>query len=322
MIMHRRAILAAPALLPLAARAQTWRPDRHLRLIVGFAPGGAADIVARSVAPDMSAALGQPVIVENRAGASGALATQAVTAAPPDGHTVGFAGMQLVVNPAVVARLGYDPRTDLRMVGQLTELPMILVASHRSGFGTVMDMLQGARQRELTVASAGVATSASIGAQRLLRHNQGRFLMVQYRGGALAFQAVVAGECDIMVDTIAGYHAPAYEERQAKFLAVLQDERLPTFPTMPALSETGLPADLQFRTWQGLFVRAATPDQVVAALHAAASRALSNAEVVRRFQAMGMLAKASAAPAEFEALYRRELPRWTALAAEAGLTPE
>jgi tripartite-type tricarboxylate transporter receptor subunit TctC len=304
------------------ARAQAWRPDRPLRLIVGFAPGGAADVVARSVAPDMALALGQPIIVENRAGASGALATQAVVAAVPDGHTVGFAGMQLVVNPSVVARLGYDPLSDLRMVGQLTELPMILVASHRSGFASVADVLAGARQRELTVASAGVATSASIGAQRLLRHGGGRFVMVQYRGGALAFQAVVSGECDVMVDTIAGYHTPAYQERQARFLAVLQDSRLPTFPSMPAVGETDLPADLQFRTWQGLFVRAGTPEPAIRALHAAAARALSNPDVGRRFDAMGMQARGSADPAAFEALYRRELPRWTAMARDAGLQPE
>ncbi len=203
------ALGAAGLTPPRVAVAQGWAPERPLRLIVGFAPGGSADLVARLAATEMGKALRQNVVVENRAGASGNLATQALTQAPADGLTLGFAGLQLVTNPGLIPQLGYDPVRDLQMVGQLTALPVVVMASVRSGIRTLPDAIDRAKTQGVTLGTAGVGTSSHLGAELLFRSGGGRFEAVQYRGGAPAFQALLSGDVDIMFDIAAGYQLPA-----------------------------------------------------------------------------------------------------------------
>lgn len=319
----RRGMLgvAGGALLAGAARAQAgWRPDRPLRLIVGFAPGGTADLVARLAAPEMAKALGQNVVVENRAGASGNLASQAVVAAPADGLTLGFAGLQLVTNPGLIPQLGYDPARDVQMVGQLTALPVVVMASARSGIRSIADAIERARSRGVMIGTAGVGTSSHLGAELLFRAVGGRFEAVQYRGGAPAFQALLAGDVEMMFDLVAGYQAPAAAEGRVRLLGVMQDRRAEGLPDVPSFGEAGLPAAAMMRSWQGLFVRAGTPPAVLAALHAASAAAVRAPDVQSRLRGLSVEPVESAAPAEFEAIYRAELNRWTTLIREAGIT--
>jgi tripartite-type tricarboxylate transporter receptor subunit TctC len=310
------AALAAPGI----AHAQAWRPDRPLRLIVGFAPGGTADLVARLAAAEMTKSLGQTVVVENRAGASGNLATQAMVAAPADGLTLALAGLQLVTNPGLIAQLGYDPTRDLQMCGQLTALPVVVMASARSGIRSIEDAVQRARGPGVTIGTAGVGTSSHLGAELLFRTIEGRFEAVQYRGGAPAFQALMSGDVEMMFDLVASYQAPAAAEGRVRMLGVMQQQRAEGLPDVRSFGEAGLPAAAMMRSWQGICTRAGAPAAAVQALHAATLAAVRSPDMSGRLKALSIEPVESASPAAFEALYREELQRWTTLIRAAGIT--
>jgi len=320
----RRAAIGAALALPAAARAQgpagTWAPDRPLRLIVGFAPGGTADLVARMAAAEMGKALGQNVVVENRAGASGNIATQAMVQAPADGMTMALAGLQLVTNPGLIAQLGYDPARDLQMVGQLTALPVVVMASARSGIRTIGEAVERARSRGVMIGTAGVGTSSHLGAELLFRTVGGRFEGVQYRGGAPAFQALLAGDVEMMFDLVAGYQAPAAAEGKVRLLGVMQERRAEGMPEVPSFGEAGLPAAAMMRSWQGICIRSGAPPAALAALHRATVAAVRSPEMSGRLRALSVEPVESADPAAFDALYRAELGRWTTLIRDAGIT--
>ncbi len=321
----RRGVIAA-SLLPALAKAQpAYRFDRPLRLIVGFAPGGTADAVARLAAVEMARSLGQNVVVENRAGASGNIATQAVVQAPADGHTLALAGLQLVTNPGLIAQLGYNPRTDLAMAGQLTALPVVVMASAASRITTIAQALERARMggnNSIRIATAGAGTSSHLGAELLFRALGGQFEAVQYRGGAPAFQALMTGDVEMMFDLVASYQAPAVAEGRVRMLGVMQQARTPHLPDVPAFGELGLPPAAMMRSWQGICVRAGAPPGAIAALHAATLATTRAPDFMQRLSNLGIEPTASTNPAAFQAFYLEELQRWTALIHEAGITAQ
>jgi len=322
-VFSRRTALAlgAGALAsPRLAFGQAWRPDRPLRLIVGFAPGGAADLVARLATVEMASSLGQNVVVENRAGASGNLATQAMVAAPADGLTMALAGLQLVTNPGLIAQLGYDPARDLQMCGQLTALPVVVMASAKSGITTIEEAVARARGPGVTIGTAGVGTSSHLGAELLFRTVGGKFEGVQYRGGAPAFQALLSGDVEMMFDLVASYQAPAAADGRVRILGVMQQTRAEGLPEVRSFGEAGLPEAAQMRSWQGICVRAGAPAAAIAALHAATVAAVASPDFANRMKALAVEPTSSASPAAFDALYRAELLRWTTLIREAGIT--
>ncbi len=312
------AVLATPR-LGHAQGTGAW-PERPLRLIVGFAPGGTADLVARLAAAEMGKALGQTVVVENRAGASGNIATQAVVQAPSDGLTLALAGLQLVTNPGLIAQLGYDPTRDLQMVGQLTALPVVVMASARSGITTIEQAVARARGAGVTIGTAGVGTSSHLGAELLFRTIGGKFEAVQYRGGAPAFQALMTGDTDMMFDLVASYQAPAAAEGRIRMLGVMQPHRAEGMPDVRSFGEAGLPPEAMMRSWQGICVKAGAPPAAIAALHAATVAAVRSPEMQARMKALSIELVESPNPPSFETLYRAELARWTSLIREAGIT--
>ncbi|MXP64002.1 tripartite tricarboxylate transporter substrate binding protein [Roseomonas sp. M0104] len=322
----RRGLIAASLAAPGLARAQSaFRFERPLRLVVGFAPGGTADAVARLAAAEMGRQLGQNVVVENRSGASGNLATQAVVAAPADGHTLAMAGLQLVTNPGLIAHLGYDPRADLAMVGQLTALPVVVMASAASRITTMAEAIARSRRPGddvIRIASAGTGTSSHLGGELLFDAVGGRFEAVQYRGGAPAFQALMTGDVEMMFDLIAPYQAPAAAEGRVRMLGVMQQARTPGLPDVPSFGELGLPATAMMRSWQGICTRAGAPAGAIAALHAATVATTRAPDFLQRLANLGIEPTASPDPAAFQAFYLEELGRWTALIREAGITAQ
>ncbi len=325
----RRGLIAAsllPALAPVPLRAQPgFRFERPLRLVVGFAPGGTADAVARLAAAEMARALGQSVVVDNRSGASGNLATQAVVQAPADGYTLALAGLQLVTNPGLIAHLGYNPRSDLAMVGQLTALPVVVMASAASRITTMAQAIERGRatgNNIIRIAAAGAGTSSHLGAELLFRAAGGQFEAVQYRGGAPAFQALMTGDVEMMFDLVAAYQAPAVAEGRVRMLGVMQQIRTPHLPDVPSFGELGLPPAAMMRSWQGISVRAGTPPAAIAALHAATVATTRAPDFVQRLSNLGIEPTESADPAAFQAFYVEELQRWTALIRDAGITAQ
>lgn len=315
MIGRRGLMLAAgAAALPATARAQAaWRAERPLRFLVGFGAGGVSDAIVRLVAAEFGRQLGQPVVVDNRPGASGNLGTLAALQAPADGHTLGFAGIHLATNPALLPSLGYDPGTDIRIVSQFTSLPIVVMASARSGLRSVAELVAAARSRPVFASTAGVGTSSHLGPTLLFGVTGGRFEPVGFRSGAEAFQALLSGDTEVMFDPAASYHAPAAAEGRIRILGIMQDRRAPAMPEVPAFGELGVPEAAQMRSWQGAFVRAGTPEPAVAALHRAIVAAMASAEVKGPLDRLGIEAVTSDSPASGQAYYLAELARWTSL---------
>ncbi len=321
----RRAILAGAAAslgAPLfgTARAQAPYPTRPLRLLVGFAPGGAADTVARLLAAEMSKNLGQQVVIENKTGASGNIATQGVVAAPADGHTLLFAAINLATNPPLM-KVGYDPDRDLTMVSQITTVPVVALAGAKSPLGGLSDVVAAAKAKpgSLKIGSGGIGTSSHLAAELLSRAAGFTFVHVPYRGGAPALQALLAGEVDLMFDLMSATLRSNLAAGTIKGLGVMQAEAAPALPSLRPAGAQGIPEAAFIRSWQGIAVRGGTPAPIVERLHAAVTAALKSPDLPEKIGALGSDVQGSASPAEFQGFYKAELARLTALIQAANI---
>lgn len=304
------------------ASAQNY-PEKPITLYVGFAPGGAADSVARVVSEEMSKSLGQRVIVDNRPGASGNIAINMVTGNPADGYSLLFAAINLATNPTL-GGVKYNPQTDLTMVSQMTAVPVVLVVPANSKFATITDMIAYAKANDgaLKAASGGVGTSSHLAMELLSRDQAFKFLHVPYKGGALANQAILSGDVDTMFDLMSGALKGMIDAGRMKPIAVMQGTRVESLPNVKTAKELGLPPSTYIRSWQGIAVRSGTPKPVVDKLHAAVVAAVSSPAVVARIKALGSDVVSSPKPEAFQQLYLDELKRWTALITAAGIKAE
>ncbi len=319
MLLHRRAalaLLAAPAL----ARAQSW-PDRPIRLLVGFPPGGPTDFIARLVAAGLGAALGQNVVVENRAGANAVVATEAVAHALADGHTLLCAANNHVMNPAVYPRLPYDPIADFAAVGIIATSPSVFYAGAQQPFRSVADVVAVAKARpgQLGYATTGNGGNGHFGGETFRRAADIQITHVPYRGAAPAIQDVVAGLVPLTFGTLVGTIG-AYRAGQLRPLAVFGPARAPELPDTPTFAELGLELP-DSGVWYGMLAPAAVPADRVQRIAAALEALLRQPEVRQRLATQASIA-AFEGPAEFAARLRAELPVWTAVAREAGMKPE
>ncbi len=323
--LRRRALLALPAsLLPiLAARAAEW-PDRPVRLVVPFAPGGNADITARAAAPRMAEALGQSVVVENRAGAGGSVAAAQVARMRPDGLTMllGSNG-PLAINPAVKSDLGYDPLKDFAPIGLFVRTPMA-IAVHRSlPVRSLAELVAYSRAEpgRVSFGSSGIASAAHLSLEMFNAATGAGITHVPYgSGGALTpdlLSGTIAGAITEIVTAL-----PLHREGAVRILAVAASRRLPVVPEIPTADEAGVPG-FEAAAFVGIVVPAGVPEGPIQALSKAVAAAVADPAMRGRLEAMGsIMANAEeATPAGFAAFLRRETA-WTRAAAErAGLRP-
>lgn len=311
------ALAAASIGLPRGASAAF--PERTLRIEVGFAAGGTVDAVARILAHGMGPILGQSVIIENRPGGSGSIAANAAITAPPDGHTLLFGIFSLAVAPAL-AKLNYDTTRDLTAVSQVASVPLFMLTTAKSPFRTVADVVAAARAapETITYGSGGVGSSAHMAAELFARRAGIRLIHVPYRGSAPAMQGLVAGEVQLLWDTPTSTMQTFIDQGQLRALAVMSKARLPNFPNIPAISEAGLGGNLEVQAWQGVLVRTGTPPEVIATLNRAVVQAMNQPETRQRIAAIGVEPMATS-PEAFEAFFKSEVARWTAVAQNAGL---
>ncbi len=317
--MRRRMLLATPALLAAPAlRAQNW-PDRQLRLLVGFAPGGAVDTVARLIAGPMGETLGQSVVVENRPGAGANIAAAAVATGAPDGLTVLMGAFAHGVNPSLIP-LGYELR-ELRPVIQLTRVPTVLIVHQDSPWRSAADLVTAGRARPegLTYASGGAGTASHLAPELFARRTGMKATHVPFRGGAPAMQAVMARQVDFMCEN----PQPAFMAAGSpiRALAVFRPTRLPLFPDVPAITEAGFGADLTINSWHGLFVRNGSPDIAVQRIVAAARAALARPDVRARIEAL-TIEPVESSPEAFAAFFADQVETWGRVVREAGIKAE
>lgn len=322
---RRGTMIAATGAPLLAGQALAAWPDRPIRLIVPFAAGGNVDVMARCVAEPMSARLGRPVTVDNRAGGGGAIGAEAAARAQPDGYTL-FAGSggTLVANPVLQARLAYDAEKDFRPIGLIGRVPVVLSLGPKERSAGWPEFLARAKAEpdRVTVATGGVGSTAHLALELLNLATGARFSHVPYRGGGSLVADLLAGNFDAALFELTTA-LPLHQERQARVVAVAAEQRAVQLPGIPTFIELGVPG-FTSTSFGGLLAPARTPAEVTETLQAALVAALAEPSVRTRLESLGATAASGpdATPAGFAAFLREELSRARRAAELAGLKPE
>lgn len=310
------------ALLPGAAIAQPTYPSRPVRFVVGFPAGGAADAAARILGAELSKTLRQQFVVENKAGASGNIATQSVLGSAPDGYTVYLAQIILATNPFTM-EVGYNPAKDLTMVTQMTSVPVVVLVNPKSGMTSLKDVAAAAKARDGQLKFGGVyGTSSHLGPELFARDQGFKFKLVPYRGGAQAVQALMAEEVEVVFDLMSGTLKSLIGAGTLRGIAVMQAERVKGLETVPAAGAEGVGPGGFFRSWMGVCVRAGTPAPIVEKLHAATVAALAKPDVRERLEQLGGEIVTSPTPADFQRFYLAEIDRFGELIKSIGYKPQ
>ena len=318
--MTRTAALLAAALVLTspAVSAQTY-PSRQITLIVPFAAGGSNDIVARAIGRKLSETWGQPVVVENRAGAGGMIGSSAVAAAPPDGYTLLLVSTTFTINPAIKKNMPFDTTRDFTPVAYIARSPLLLVASNKLAVKSASELLALARSKPglITYASSGLGSINQISAELIALSARASFTHVPYKGGALALNDLVGGFVDIYVSTLPQVLQLA-QSGQARALAVTSARRTALLPDVPTLAEAGIPG-VDLWSWWGIVGPAGMPADIVNALNAEIGKMLSSPELGKFLASEGAEAE-TMTPQQFGDLMRLETERWTKVAHEANIS--
>lgn len=298
------------AALAGSAIAQISYPAKPIKVIVGFTAGGPTDVIARVLAKDMTLTLGQPVFVENIAGANSMIATNAALRAAPDGYTLFCASLHFNVNPLLKKNV-YQPMRDFAPIARVANLPMLMVTHPDSPFKTPADVIDAARKRSgsINYAISGNGSSGHLTAE--LFANEARIQMtgIPYKGNGPALMDVMAGRVDFMFYPVVG--VPDFvKQNRLRVLASGTKARLPDFPGVPTMSEAGFNGFEETAPWVGYFAPAGTPDAVVARLNQAINKALANPEVMASLKNLGAEISVTT-PAEFTSFLAADVARWS-----------
>ena len=315
------AVISSTALHP-AYGADVY-PSKPIRLLVGFAAGGPTDVIARVLAKDMTATLGQAVFVENKAGASSMIATREVKNAAPDGYTLLFSSLGLNVNPILLGeQAGFNPKTDFAPISNAATLPLVAVGAYDATIKTMPELLKKARTKPEAVsfASSGSGGSGHLAGELLATLAKSKMLHVPYKGNGPALLEVMAGRVDFMFYPVVGI-AENITARRLQILAVGTAKRLSQFPDTPTMAEAGFPGFEETAPWVGLLAPAKTPAEIVSRLNDAMLKALAKPEVKAQLEKLGAVIVGNS-PAEFTAYLKRDYERWEGVIRAANIKPE
>ncbi len=304
------------SVIALSAAAQTY-PDRPVRIVVGFPPGGSSDTVARVVAQHLSPLLGQPVVVENKPGAGGVIGSDAVAKAPPDGYTLLLATAGHSTAAAIMQKLPFDAIKDFAWVTTVTTYPFAIATAADSQIKSLPDLIQKAKAApgKVTYSSAGVGTSHHLLGEWLSSLAGIEMNHIPFKGGTSPLTEVLAGRVDVMVETMT-LVLPHIKSGKLRGLAVTSPEPKDYLPDVPPASNT-VPG-LVFQSWLGIAAPAGTPDPIVQRLNSDLRKALSEPEVQKRLAALGGGA-APVAPDEMRRQVEAEIERWKKLVHSRGI---
>jgi tripartite-type tricarboxylate transporter receptor subunit TctC len=317
--MKRRMLGAVLSLLALtiASHAQDY-PNRLIKLMHGFPPGGNIDVVARLLAQDLSKALGQTIVVEGKPGPGGNLAAEAVAASDPDGYTLLLvAGLHPAV-AAVYKKLKYRPVDDFVWISTASFYPFIVCVRKDSALKNMADLLQAARANPggVTSGTAGVGSIAHMTTELIANQAGVKLLSVPYRGEAPAMTGLLSGDVNLVVATTT-LAAPHIRSGEVRALAVTGKTRWKDFPDLPTMAESGL-ADIEVISWSGLAAPANTPQPIVQRLNAEVQRVIAAPELRARLESFGAEVRGTT-PAEMRELVERQVALWTKVAKAANI---
>ncbi|MEY3380513.1 MAG: hypothetical protein RL468_1111 [Pseudomonadota bacterium] len=317
----RQGLLLVLALIfSCMALAQNF-PARPVKVVVGYAPGGAVDTIARTVGQAMAASMGQAFVVENKPGAGTNIAVKLVVDAAPDGYTLMLAANALAANPALYQPSPFDPERDLVPVSLIGRVPVVIAANASAPFSTIAQLIAAAKARpgHISFASPGNGSTPHMAVEFFKRAAGISLLHIPYRGGSPAITDVIGGQLPLVAVNALEVQ-PHVKSGRLKVLAVLSPNRTPVFPEVPTIAESGFPG-FEASVWYGLVAPAATPRPIVNLLHTEAQKALQTKEVRERMTAVG----GEVIPGSIEllgSLIRSERQRYEKLVREANIKPD
>jgi tripartite-type tricarboxylate transporter receptor subunit TctC len=317
--------LLALLLLALAsprATAQGDYPNQPIKLVVGFAPGSATDAIARVLAQGLSERLGQQVIVDNKSGAGGSLAADAVAKSKPDGYTLLFVSAAIAVNPAVYPKLPFDVTTDLTPISLVGRAPIVLLISQSVPARNLTELIAYAKSkpRALNFGSSGQGTTSHMAGELFGITAGVKLTHIPYRGNNQALTALLAGDIDLLMDTLINA-LPNLSSPRIRPLAITGDARSTLAPDVPTFREMGLP-EFDASAFFGAMGPAHLPRQVINRLNKEISATLQSKEIAKRLIEAGGLRLAGGSPEEFQTMLRAELATWKKVATQAKVVAE
>lgn len=315
----RTSLVAVLVALPVQpAVAADAYPQKPIRLVVPFSPGGGTDLLARAVSDRLTEVLGVSVIIDNRAGAGSTIGTAMVARAAPDGYTYLFTSASYTFAPNFYRDLPYDPIKDFKPITMFGSLPNVLVVHPSMPVKSVKELLALARKRpgEIHYGSAGRGSNVHLTTELFLYMAGIKMTQVPYKGMGPAQIGVVSGEVQVLLPAFQSIY-PFVKSGQVRALALTTKQRSPLLPDLPTIDESGVPG-YDKSAWFGLFAPAAVPDPVVSRMYQAVAKVLKDPEIVKRLAAEGAVARGQP-PAEFDAFVRAELASWSTLIREMKL---
>ena len=298
-------------------------PSKPIRLVVGFAPGGAADFVSRAFQDPLGKALGQPIVVENRPGAGSSIAAEHVAKSAPDGYTVLIASpSSILVNPLISPKAGFQPLKDLVPIGKVSSSPLILSVNPAVGVSSVQELIAHAKKNpgKLNYATSGNGSAPHMAAVLFLRLAQVDMVHVPFKGGAPAVQSVLAGDTQLAFATPPSV-LPLVQAGRLRALAITSKNATALIPGVPGMGEAGL-SDYEIGFWYGFFVPAGTPADVVRRLFDATSQVLKAPDTARILAREGTETAASGSPEDFGRFLAEDAKLWARLVKESGAKAE
>ena len=315
----KRFLLGALLGFALATALAQDYPSRPIKMIVPFPPGGGMDGIARPLAEKLAALLGQPVVLENRPGASGNVGAEAAARTPADGYTLMFANDFLASNPAMYKSIGYDSLRDFTPLARAATVKMLFVVHPSSPVKDFSELAQMSKAKPVSLGTPGVGSAPHLLGELLKLEGVMNSVHIPYKGSAPAVADAMGGQVDVVLTTLPSAVSPI-RAGKLRALAVTSEKRSDVLPDVPTLAESGVPG-IAADIWYGLFARAGTPEPVLKRLQAATAQALAQPDLVDRLQ-KGGYEMAPLSPEAFGAQLRSDLARWQRVVTDAKIPKE
>jgi tripartite-type tricarboxylate transporter receptor subunit TctC len=309
--------LLALAALPLAAAAQKY-PEKSIRLVVAF-PTGAPYVLALMIADRLREPMGQNIVPDFRSGAGGNVAAEIVARTPPDGYTLLLTSPTIAISPSLYAKLGYDTFRDFVPITLLATVPNVLTVHPSVPAKSLNELVKLARAKPgaLNFGSGGLGSGSQLGSELFKTLSKINIVHVPYKGAAIAMNAMLSGEVDMVTSTVPAT-IPLVNAGRIRALAVMANERVATLPKVPTAAEAGMP-ELVVTTWYGLFAPTGTRPEIIARLHDEFSRLMKSPDVKSKLAQVELDATTSATPADFARFVRAEHDKWGRVIRDAGI---
>ena len=312
-----RALFTALAFAATSASA-AW-PEKPIKILIGYAPGGSTDVVARLISPKLSEKLGQPIVIENKPGAAGDFAAEVMLQSPPDGYTLMMSTVALhAINPGLLKQR-FHPINDFTPIALICSYPMIMIGSPQTTFKTPAELKELAGKSPTFYSSSGVGSPGHLSGELLVRALGANITHVPYKGGAPSVMAIMSGEAQVNFATLPAV-VPQIRGAKVRAIGLASKERNPAVPDVPTMRELGI-ADFEVGTWSGLIGPKGMPQDIVNRINTAVAEVVNDPAIRKRLVDEGAEVMLMS-PADFGAFMRAENVRWVKVVKDAGIQPQ